>query len=110
MRPTWKGHLRLSLVTIPLEAYPANSPGPAVPLNQLHEECGSRIRYKKTCPIHGEVETDEIVSGYQYARGQYVIIEPDELDQLRSERDKSINVDRFVPAGSIDPAYHSGRT
>ena len=82
----------------------------APPFRQLHEECGSRIRYKKTCPIHGEVENDEIVSGYQYARDQYVVVEPDELDQLRSERDKAINIVQFVPADAIDPVYHSGRT
>jgi hypothetical protein len=88
----------------------SDRPVPAVPLNQIHEECGSRIRYKKTCPIHGEVSNDEIVSGYQFAKGQYVVIDPDELDQLRSERDKSIAVDRFIPAGAVDPIYHSGRT
>jgi DNA end-binding protein Ku len=56
------------------------------------------------------VSNDEIVSGYEYAKGQYVVIDPDELDKLRTESDKSINVDTFVPADSVDPVYHSGKT
>jgi DNA end-binding protein Ku len=110
-RSTWKGYLKLSLISIPLKAYTATSSGGSpISLNQLHEECKSRIRYQKTCPIHGEVSNDEIVSGYEFAKGQYVIIDPDELDQLRTESDKSINVEKFVPADAIDPLYHSGKT
>jgi DNA end-binding protein Ku len=110
-RSTWKGYLKLSLISIPLKAYTATSGGGSpISLNQLHEECKSRIRYQKTCPIHGEVPHDEIVSGYEFAKGQYVIIDPDELDKLRSENDKSISVDTFVPADAIDPVYHSGKT
>jgi DNA end-binding protein Ku len=110
-RSTWKGYLKLSLISIPLKAYTATSGGGTpISLNQLHEECKSRIRYQKTCPIHGEVSNDEIVSGYEFAKGQYVVIDPDELDKLRSESDKSISVDRFVPADRIDPVYHSGKT
>ena len=110
-RSTWKGYLKLSLISIPLKAYTASSGGGSpISLNQLHEECKSRIRYQKTCPVHGEVSNDEIVSGYEFAKGQYVVIDPDELDKLRTENDKSISVDTFVPADSIDPVYHSGKT
>jgi DNA end-binding protein Ku len=110
-RSSWKGYLRVSLVSIPLKAYTASSSaGDSISLNQLHAECNSRINYKKTCPIHGEIPNNEIVSGYQYAKDQYVIIDVDELDKLRLESDQSISVEKFVPADEVDPIYVSGKT
>jgi DNA end-binding protein Ku len=110
-RSSWKGYLKISLVSLPVKAYTASSSGGGrIQLNQLHDECKSRIRYQKTCPIHGEVSNDEIVSGFEYSKGQYVVIDPDEVDKLRSESDRSINVHSFVRADEIDPVYHSGRT
>jgi len=106
----WKGHLRLSLVAVPVRAYTATRSGQnPISLNQLHSTCHNRIRYKKTCPEHGEVPANEIVMGYEYAKGEYVVIDPDELDRLRTEADRSINVSAFVPGASIDPIYFSGR-
>ena len=112
IRSTWKGYLKVSLVSVPLRAYTASSgsDGRAISLNQLHAPCKSRIQYKKFCPVHGEVTQDEIVSGYEFAKGQYAVIDPDELDKLRSESDKSINIDSFVKAGEVDPLYFSGQT
>jgi DNA end-binding protein Ku len=78
-----------------------------MPLHQLHEQCHSRIKYKKTCPIHGEVNKEEIVSGYEYADGQYVIIKPEELDQLRTETERAVNVDAVLPSGTVDSLYYS---
>ena len=110
-RSSWKGFLRLSLVSVPVKAYTATaSGGSGIHLNQLHAECHSRINYKKTCPIHGEVSGDQIVSGYEYSKGQYVIIDPDELEKLRSEDDKAVNIDTFVSDDAIDPIYASGKT
>jgi len=110
--PSWKGHLRISLVSVPLVAYTASTGGGGrgVTLNQLHAECKSRIQYKKVCPIHGEVPSDEIVSGYEFAKNQYAIIDPDEIDSLRPASDKSLNVDAFVSADAIDPIYFAGQT
>ena len=86
-RSSWKGFLKLSLVSVPVKAYTATaSGGGEVRLNQLHAECHSRINYKKFCPIHGEVTKDEIVSGYEYAKDQYAIIDPQEIDDLKGER------------------------
>ena len=111
-RSTWKGYLKLSLVSVPLKAYSASSgsSGPSISLNLLHDKCHSRIQYRKVCPIHGEVPKEEIVSGYEYAKGQYVVVDPDEVEKLRAESDKSITVDAFVPDDAIDPIYHSGTT
>jgi len=108
----WKGYLRVSLVSVPVKAYTAlQSGGGRISFNQLHETCKSRISYKKVCPIHGEVPNDEIVSGYQFAKGQYVIVDPDEIARVRPKsEDRSIGVDAFVPAGSIDDLYLSGKS
>lgn len=109
-RSQWKGFLKLSLVSVPVKAFSATtSAGGEIQLNQLHAECNSRIKYKKTCPTHGEVSQDAIVSGYEYSKDQYVIINTDELEKLRTEDDKAIRVDTFIPADSFDPLYLSGK-
>jgi len=109
-RSVWKGFIRFSLVSVPVKAYTATASGGGISLNQLHKGCGSRINYKKTCPIHGEVKADEIVSGYEYADNQYVIINPDELEKLRTPKDRAIDINAFIPQDAIDPAYYSGKT
>jgi DNA end-binding protein Ku len=110
-RPSWSGSIRLSLVTVPIKGYTAlEAEKERISLNQLHEECHSRIRYKKTCPIHGEAPNDEIVMGYEYGPDQYAIIDPKEIEQLRSERDRAVTIDKFVPPNEIDPIYYSGQT
>lgn len=109
-RPSWRGYLRLSLVAVPIQAYPAAAPGKGeIHLNQLHSECHSRIRYKKFCPIHGEVSNDEIVSGYEYSKDQYVVLEPGEREAFRTKGERAMSIDRFVPLDSIDPLFYSGR-
>src|SRR5262249_19131127 len=111
LRSAWKGFLKLSLVSVPVKAYTATtSGGGEIRLNQLHAECHSRINYKKTCPIHGEVTQDQIVSGYEYAKGQYVVVDTDELDKLRTEDEKAITITTFIPPETIDPVYFSGKT
>ena len=106
---SWKGYLKISLVSVPVKAYTASSSGAKISLNQLHAGCNSRINYKKTCPVHGEVPGTEIVSGYEYTKGQYVVIDTEELDKLRTERDRSIDISKFVAAGTVEPLYHSGK-
>lgn len=110
-RSSWKGFVRISLVSVPVEGYTASATGESqIALNQLHRDCGERIRYKKTCPAHGEVAQDDIVMGYQYERDQYVVVDPAEIEELRTEADRSINVDRFVEIDAIDARYFAGRT
>ena len=110
-RSSWKGFLKVSLVSVPVKAYTATAGSRGeIHLNQLHAECHSRIQYKKTCPIHGEVKGEDIVSGYEYSKGQYVIIDTDELDKLRREDDKAIKVSAFVTLDALDPMYQSGKT
>jgi DNA end-binding protein Ku len=109
-RSSWKGFLKLSLVSVPVRGFSAAASSGEIRLHQLHETCHSRIKYKKTCPVHGEVTQDEIVSGYEYAKGQYVVIDPKELASMRSESDRSITIDAVVPDCSVDPIYHTDKT
>ena len=109
----WKGHLKLSLVSVPVRAYTAAaaaSDGGDIHLNQLHDKCHSRIQYVKTCPIHGKIPNSEIASGYEFSKGQYVVVEPEELDKLRSESDRAVDIQAFVGTDAIDPVYYSGKT
>jgi DNA end-binding protein Ku len=110
-RSSWKGFIKLSLVSVPVKAYTATaSDGGEIHLNQLHQDCHSRIQYKKSCPVHGEISSDAIISGYEFAKGQYVIVDTDELDKLRTEDDKAIKIDAFIAPDAIDPVYYSGKT
>jgi len=110
MRHSWKGFLKLSLVTIPVKAYPVAASGGDIHLHQLHAACKGRVKYKKTCPQHGELAQSDIVSGYEYAKDRYVVVDPDELDKLRTESDKAIQIDAFIAAGVLDPIYSNGRS
>jgi len=110
-RSSWKGFLKLSLVSVPVKAYTATSSGGGeIRLNQLHAECHSRINYKKTCPIHGEVSQDQIVMGYEHAKGQYVVVDTDELEKLRTEDEKAISIDVFIDPSALDPIYLSDKS
>jgi DNA end-binding protein Ku len=109
-RPAWKGFLRISLVTVPVRAYTALEPGEGeVHLHQLHRECHNRVRYKKVCPVHGELTPAEIVMGYEFAKDQYVEIDENERKKAHTKSDKTIDIDKFVPFESIDPLYFNGR-
>jgi DNA end-binding protein Ku len=109
-RSSWKGCLQLSLVCVPVKAYTTASSGNGdIHLNQLHANCHRRIQYKKTCPLHGEVPNDQIVSGYEYAQDHYVVVDPDELDRLRTEADKAIKIDVFIASEAFDPLYGTGK-
>lgn len=107
-RSSWKGYIKLSLVSVPVKAYTSTTTTTTIHLNQLHATCHRRIRYKKVCPEHGEVATHEIVSGYEYAKDQYAVIDTAELEKLRTESDKSINIDQFIQEDELDSRYQTG--
>ncbi len=109
-RTSWKGFLKLSLVSVPVRAFTAHATTETIRLNQLHDECHSRVRYKKVCPAHGELSSDDIVSGYEYGKDQYVVIQQDELAKLRVTSDRSVSLEGFVEADEIDARYHAGKT
>lgn len=116
-RSVWKGHIRFSLVTIPVKAYTAAaSGGGRIHLNQLHgslssgEPCGARIRYMKYCPVHGEVPNSEIVSGFEIAKDQYAVIDPGEVDKLRPANERAIGIEAFLDEDAVEPRYFNGKT
>lgn len=107
---SWKAVIRLSLVTVPVRGYNTAVAGEGeVHFHQLHKTCKNRIRYKKFCPVHGEVENSEIVPGFEYAKGQYALMSRDELDKLRPEGEKQIALETFLPQDALDPLYFDGR-
>ncbi len=109
-RPVCKGFLRFSLVSVPVKLYTASSSSTdKITLNQLHASCHSRIKYQKVCPQHGELKADEIVSGFEFDDGKYVIIDPEEIEKIRPAKEKGINVSAFVAEGAVDPRYFTGR-
>ena len=107
-RTSWKGFLKLSLVSVPVKAFTANNSAEEIHLNQLHAECNGRVRYLKVCPEHGELKGDDIVSGYEYTKDQYVVLADDELSRLRTQSDKSIAINGFIKPedGSSDVFVH----
>lgn len=109
-RSSWKAFLKLSLVSVPVRGFTASKSGGDIRLNQLHKDCNTRVKYQKVCPEHGELAADQIVKGYEHSKGEYVIIEDDELEKLRTQNDHSINIDGFIPPDAVDPVYHAGRT
>jgi DNA end-binding protein Ku len=107
---SWKGFLKLSLVSVPVKAYTATATGNDLTLHQLHAKTLTRIQYKKFAPEVGEVSSEEIVKGYEYDKGQYVIIEDEEIDKLRTESDKSIRIDGFIKPDALSTVYLGGKT
>jgi DNA end-binding protein Ku len=109
-RSSWRGLLSFGLVTFPVEAFNAlDRQHGDIHFRQVHSECNRRIQYKKFCPVHGEISTDEISSAYEYKKGRYVEVEADELDALRTERDRGLTIDAFVAPETVDPLYFDGR-
>ena len=104
-RAYWKGHLRLSLVSIGIELYSAAMSSRRLALHQIHKPSGKRIRYQKTAPGVGPVDKDEIVKGFEVGKDEYVILEPDELDEIKLESKHTIDLVQFVDQCEIDPRY-----
>lgn len=104
-RPYWSGHIRLSLVTIPVDIVPATKPAAKIAFHQVHKPSGSRIRYQKVVPDIGPVETDDIVKGYEVDKGKYVLLEDEEIDKIKLEAKKTIDLVQFVDVHEIDEVY-----
>jgi DNA end-binding protein Ku len=105
-RAYWKGYLRLSLVSCPIQLFPATSEREKVRFHQLNRATGNRIRYMKVDAESGdEVASDDIVKGYEVSKGNYIEMEPDELDAVEIESTRMIDIDQFVPGKEIDELY-----
>ena len=105
-RAYWKGYLKLSLVSCPIALFPATSEREKISFHQVNKETGNRIRYKKVDADTGdEVDNADIVKGYEIAKGEYIEVEPDELEAVAIESKHVIDIDEFVPAKEIDELY-----
>ena len=105
-RAYWKGYLKLSLVSCPIALFPATSEREKISFHQLNKETSNRIRYKKVDAITGDdVESADIVKGYEVTKGEYIELEPEELDAVAIESKRVIEIDEFVPKTEIDELY-----
>ena len=105
-RATWKGYLKISLVNIPVRVFPATDAAATISFNQLHRECRSRIQQKKWCPTcQTDVATTDLVKGYEFDKGKYVVMEEDDMAKVKTESTRVINVVQFADAAVIDPVY-----
>src|SRR5690349_7001427 len=105
-RPTWKGFLKISLVNIPVRVFPATDSAATISFNQLHAECQTRIQQKRWCPnCDREVPLSEIVKGYEFEKGRYVVMEEEDIQKVRVESTRVIDLAQFTDETSIDPIY-----
>ncbi|RXD05062.1 Ku protein [Sphingomonas sp. UV9] len=105
-RAYWQGQIRLALVSIPVEIYSATKSGAAVSFKQIHEPSGQPIHYDKVVTGVGPVDADEIMKGYEVSKGEYVLLEQDEIDAVKLESKKTLELTQFVDASEIDVLYY----
>ena len=84
-RAYWQGQIRLALVSIPVEIYAATKSGAQIAFHQIHQPSGKRVRYEQTVPGLGPIDPDDIVKGYEVAKGEYVLLQPDEIEAVKLE-------------------------
>ena len=105
-RATWKGFLKISLVNIPIKVFPATESSGSISFNQLHAECQTRIQQKRWCShCNREVPNTEIVKGYEFEKGRYVVLSDEDFDKVRPESTRVIDLVQFADASAIDPTY-----
>lgn len=105
VRAYWKGQIRLALVSIPVEIFTATKSGASISFNQIHEPTGKRIKYEKVVPGVGPVDKEEIVKGYQYEKGSYVLLDEEEIEAVKLESKKTLELTQFVDHDEIDVLY-----
>jgi DNA end-binding protein Ku len=104
-RAIWRGQIRLALVSIPIELFPATKSGAQIQFHQVYEPTGQRIKYEKVVPGIGPVDRDQIVKGYEVSKGQYVLLDQEEIDSVKLESRKTLDLVEFVDEDGIDPMY-----
>ncbi len=105
-RAYWQGQIRLALVSIPVEIYSAVKSGASVSFRQIHEPTGKPIKYEKVAEGVGPVDADDIMKGYQIDKGEYVLLDQDEIDSVKLESKKTLELTQFVDASDIDVLYY----
>jgi DNA end-binding protein Ku len=104
-RPYWSGHIQISLVSFAVNLFPATETKSEIRFHQLDRKTGERVKYQKTSSDETKVEKTDIVKGYEYSKGEYVTIEPEEIENLRIPSRKTLEVSQFVNVDEVDPGY-----
>jgi DNA end-binding protein Ku len=105
-RATWKGFLRISLVNIPIKVFPATESSGTISFNQLHGACQTRIQQKRWCPsCNKEVANTEIVKGYEFEKGRYVVMSEEDIEKVRPTSTRIIDLVQFDDQAALDPMY-----
>jgi DNA end-binding protein Ku len=104
-RAYWQGQIRLALVSIPVELYSATKSGASIQFHQIHEPTGKRIKYEKVAPGVGAVDPEEIRKGFEYEKGHYVLLEDEEIESVKLESKKTLELTQFVDMNEIDVLY-----
>ena len=105
-RPTWKGFIKISLVNIPVRVFPATDSAASISFNQLHRECQTKLQQKRWCPsCETEVPIGDVVKGYEFEKGRWVVISDEDMAKVRPESTRIINLVQFTDAEAIDPIY-----
>ena len=105
-RAIWRGQIRLALVSIPVELYPATKSGAQIQFHQVYEPTGQRIQYEKIVPGIGPVDRDQIVKGYEVSKGHYVLLDQEEIDSVKLESRKTLDLVEFVDLDEIDAMFY----
>ena len=106
-RAYWKGQIRLALVSIPVEIYPATKSGASVSFRQIHEPSGKPIKYEKIVPGIGAVDHDDIVKGFELSKGNYVLLDEEEIEAVKLESKRTLELVQFVDTDAIDVLYYT---
>ena len=105
-RANWKGYLKLSLVSCPIALYPASSSSERVSFNRINSKTGNRLKQQMVDAESGEpVDKEDIKRGYEYAKGQYILVEDDEIAAIKIESTHTVDITSFVPRSEIDDRY-----
>ena len=104
-RPYWRGQIRLALVSIPVEIYSATKSGSTIAFHQIYEPTGQRVKYEKTVPGIGPVDVDKIIKGFEYEKGAYVLLDEKEIEGVKLESKKTLELTQFVDSHEIDAIY-----
>ena len=105
-RAYWQGQIRLALVSIPVEIYPATKSGATVAFRQIHEPSGKRIHYEKVVDGIGPVDPDEIRKGFEVEKGEYVLLDDEEIEGVKLESKKTLELTQFVDVGEVDAIFY----
>jgi DNA end-binding protein Ku len=104
-RSIWTGHIRISLLTIPIRVYTALNEADKIAFNQLHKDCHQRLKQHLVCPIHGKVEREHVVKGYEIEKDRFVVMDTSDLDAVKLETTHTIDLAHFIKPDELDPVF-----